>query len=435
MIQRRSSPARKLLKLGRTSAAVAAFVTALHHTGYFDALEARWVDAMGRLFQPNPSGQVVFVAITDDDFSRADLFASTSPLHPATLNRLIERIASHRPALVAVDLQLQPAPHESGDRLTGRLQLYETLLHLARQEAPEWVLVQPEPWQLDARGVDPQVQMAWERLLNVGTGAEGRPHWASAEMRAERGLIRHMALDLGGRGSGEAIPTILGAIVKTRPGATRAPPNPSRDEHKALLIRYSGGFLLDRASLTAVPAGALLDAPAPTGQTVLHGKIVILGGTHRASRDFFWTPFGEMPAAAIWAEAADTWVRGDEPGALPWPLAFFIETLIGLGGGLLMLRFHPILGYGLAVLVLAPVTLFFSWLSFAIGFVFVNCLPSFFAVQLHQRVEVWRENRELRRRNRELEHELRAANIARSPPLAPSDIINGPQGKKGEASK
>ncbi|MBI4515691.1 MAG: CHASE2 domain-containing protein [Deltaproteobacteria bacterium] len=377
---------------------VSALVTVLHGVGYFESLEAKWLDAMGMIFRPSPSAQVVAVAVTDADFARPDLFGSISPLHPDTLRRLVERLAQHRPAVVALDILLQPVPHESADRAAARQRLYQSLASLAAHESTQWVLIEPDRAEVNLPGIDAEVQAAWEVLRSADQATPPRVWWASPTMHVEEGSIRRMPLAVVGNGAHAATPTLLGAVVEAR---AAAPAHAPQGQHESVLIRYTGAFALDAsAPITAhaISAGDLL-APAggPRDATLLTGKTVIVGGTHEAGRDYHWTPIGRIAAVQIWAEAVDAWLRHDAPREPPRWLAFVLETAVGVGGGWLMLRFSPLVGYILTVVALAPLTLLLSSLAFGAGVMFINFLPSFFAVRLHQRFELTTENRALRR--------------------------------------
>lgn len=389
-----------LLRMTATAALVTGLVMALHNAGYFESVEARWIDAMGQIFKPPPSEGVVVIAITDADFERSDLFASTSPLNPGTLKRLVERVAEHRPALVAIDIELQPVPSESEERAKDRRLLYSTLSDLFRKSSTRWVLVQPESWEVTAAG---QTQTTWEDLQNA-FGRSALVRWVSARMPVERGLIRRIPLWISGQDPASKKLTILGAVAEANPAAIGRFLAASQAQQPPL-IRYTGGFTLGKHSVTkhAISASAVLEPAAPQGDSILTGKTIIIGGTHRAGRDYHWTPLGEMAAVEIWAEAVDSWFRDDAPRE-PWgPVAFLTETAVGVAGGWMMQRFGPIFGCVLIVAALGPLTLLLSWLAFGARYLFINFLPSFFAVQLHQRIELWSENRLLRREVRTLE--------------------------------
>jgi len=393
-----------ILRLSLTSAAIAVLVTLLHHFGYSSGVESRWIDAMGLIHRPAPTNQVVVVTVTDADFAREDLFASVSPMDPKTLQRTFERIADHRPAVVAIDIQLQPVPHESGERLDRRRQLYRSLANLVTTRSIRWILVRPDRVDAGAGGIDPDVQSNWNALQQLADASPKHLWWASPVMQDEEGLIRHMSFNEPASDEQSSALTIFGATVETE---ARHEETLSINHHP-LLIRYTGAFGLGTGlTPNALGVGDLL-APevAPKGDTILTGKTVIVGGSHHAGRDYHWTPIGYLPAVQIWAEAVDTFNRKDAPREPHWLVALLLETGVGIMGGWLMLRFNPMIGYALTLLILAPLTIGLASLAFGTGLLFVNFLPSFLGVRLHERIESWYEMRKLRNQVRTLRHQV-----------------------------
>lgn len=393
-----------LLRLAVTAAVISAITLALERTGRFKNVEARWNDAMVGLFRPAPSGSVVLVGITDRDHARADLFKYSAPLDPGTLLRLIHQVALCRPAVVAVDIDLQPHPYEPRLEASDRRRLYWMLRDLARQGSTTWIVAKAPPASHQPHVFDESVVEAWDSLLVAASSASTRLHFASPDFELEEGLARHMPLSARDASTGSLTPTLLGAVARSW-SAQDVPA--AKEADKELLIRYTGRFTLNdslRTTQFATSAGDLLASPIDaTGTNDITGRIVVVGGMFRASRDEVWTPIGRLYAAEVWAEAIDTWVRGDSPRHVSWFWAFLLETAIGLGGGLLMARFNPLVGYLLALPILAIITVLASILMFGLGLVMMSALPSFFSVQVHQRYELWRENRQLQRRVGELE--------------------------------
>jgi hypothetical protein len=102
----------------------------------------------------------------------------------------------------------------------------------------------------------------------------------------------------------------------------------------------------------------------------------------------------------MWAEAIASWIRHD---ALREPLTsinFALEFLIGVAVDLLLVRFGPALGLLCSILIVGPLTVVFSLLTFGDRVLFVNFMPSFIGVYLHYQVEVHREIRDLKRQLR-----------------------------------
>jgi hypothetical protein len=105
-----------------------------------------------------------------------------------------------------------------------------------------------------------------------------------------------------------------------------------------------------------------------------------------------------MAGVYMWAEAIASWIRHD---ALREPLTtitFALEFLIGVVAGLLLVRLGPALGLLFSVLIVGPLTVVFSLLTFGDRVLFVNFMPSFMGVYLHYQVEVHWEIRDLKKR-------------------------------------
>jgi len=88
----------------------------------------------------------------------------------------------------------------------------------------------------------------------------------------------------------------------------------------------------------------------------------------------------------MWAEAIASWIRHD---ALREPLTsinFALEFLIGVAVDLLLVRFGPALGLLCSILIVGPLTVVFSLLTFGDRVLFVNFMPSFIGVYLHYQV-------------------------------------------------
>jgi CHASE2 domain-containing sensor protein len=373
-----------LLGIAVRSAVASALVTLLYGTGSLSGMQATWADAFERVFKPTASRRVAVVAITDGDYASRDLFGGVSPLDPAVLQRLLERLAAHRPAAVAVDIQLQPPAYEPAPRQASRLALYATLDRLARSSEARWILIAPE--ELQPPSSDAATQAAWDALLRLPTQGAAQLTWAAAQLTAEDGLVRHIPLCTRPQGNAAPQPTVLGALVSAVDPTVRCAPGvhaPSPVQR----IRYTGAF-----SRTAQSAGAgrlfsvgdiLGPAGPPNGDTILTGKVIVLGGTFGAGFDTHWTPAGTMYGVEVWAEAFDSWWRKDALYEPPWLLVFLLQTAIGVTSGWLTLRLSTFWRYATAILGMGTLTVLFTWISFGAGFIVASSLPSFFAAQMN----------------------------------------------------
>lgn len=373
-----------LLGIVVRSAVASGLVTLLYGTGSLSGIQATWADAFERIFRPTASPRVAVVAITDADYASGDLFGGISPLDPGALKRLLERLAAHRPAAVAVDILLQPPPYESRERQASRRELYATLEKLAHDKGTRWILVEPEDAQPPSN--DTLTAAAWDQLRHLPTQDAGQLTWASAQLTAEDGLVRHIALCTQLRGDAAPIPTVLGALINVADQSVHCTPRPNPPS-VVQRIRYTGAFSLGARNARAgriFSAGDIL-APAnpPHDDTILTGRVIIVGGTFSAGSDKHWTPVGTLYGAEVWAEAFDSWWRQDALYEPPWPLVFLLQTAIGVASGWLTLRLTMFWGYAAAILGMGALTVLFAWISFGGGFIVASSLPSFFAAQMN----------------------------------------------------
>jgi len=375
---------RSLLGIVVRSAVASGLVTLLYGTGSLSGLQAAWADAFERIFRPTASSRLAVVAITDADYASGDLFGGTSPLDPGVLQRLLERVAAHRPAAVAVDILLQPPLYESPQRQVSRRELYAALDMLARTGSTRWILIEPEDAPPPSN--DALTAAAWDQLRRLPTPGAVQLTWASAKLTAEDGLVRHIALCTQPHGDVAPIPTVLGALINAADQSVRCAPR-ANTPSLVQRIRYTGAFSHSARNASAgriFSAGDIL-APAnpPHDDTILTGRVVVVGGTFSAGSDKHWTPVGTLNGAELWAEAFDSWSRQDALYEPPWPLIFLLQTAIGVASGWLTLHLTRFWGYAAAILGMGALAVLFAWLSFGAGFIVASSLPSFFAAQLN----------------------------------------------------
>lgn len=363
------------------SAVAAGLVAVLYGTGSLSGMQAAWADAFERVFRPTPSSKVAVVAITDDDYDSRDLFGSTSPLDPAVLTRLFVRLAAHRPATVAIDIQLHPPAYEPAEREASRRELYATLERLSRSHDTRWILIDSE----GSTTGNTAAQAAWQALHGPSTDGEGYVTWASAELKAEDGLVRTIALCTAPQPNVKPLPTVLGALIAV--DAQLQCPSSANTPTRHQRIRFTGAFSQTAANAGSglrLSAGAILTpAEAPLGDTILTGKTVLVGGAFRAGRDEHWTALGTMNGVELWAEGFDSWIRQDALYEPHWLGVFLLQTGIGIASGWLTLHLSTFWGQAVAILGMGLLTGLFTWISFGAGFIVASSLPSFFAAQMH----------------------------------------------------
>lgn len=382
-----------------TSFAVTLLVYGARTAHLLRGVETRWLDLMASADHPKFDAPITVVAITDADYHDATLFDGMSPLHPKALTRILEGVLAHRPRGVVLDVQIQPAAHESADRAAARLRLYQ-MLERASASGPPVVLIRDFAAEGIEQSTNDTLRTAWTNLCS-----NSRLVWADASIERSGGFVRALPRynEVSHRPA-PALPTVLGGAI-TAFGLVphRSVPRwAEEEEHPSApwRIRYTGLFLEEAPPITPyrTDVRALLSIPLVPGQSsILTDRIVLVGGVYLASRDFQPTVLGDMAGVYVWAEAIASWIRHDalrEPLA---PITFALEFLIGVVAGLLLVRFDAALGLLLSVLIITPLTVLFSLLTFGDRVLFVSFLPSFLGVYLHYQVELHYKIRHLKR--------------------------------------
>lgn len=362
--------------------------------------EAWWLDRMAYADRPGFGAPIVVVAITEEDYYSPGLFRGTSPLDPDALKRILERVLEHRPKGVILDILIHPAPSESSDRAAARARLFQ-LLENATDDHPI-ILVRDLNAEKQERRAEDRNWSTFDELTTRSNLV-----WACPSIRLSSGIVRAVPQRYEDHDSRAlSLQTILGAAVTAfELNAHRSTPwwalHEEDDPTTPRRIRYSGHFVNQEGPVTQhhVTAGLVLSQPVVEGaRSLLTDKVVLVGGTFRAGRDALPTAVGSMAGVCVWAEAIASWIRDD---ALREPRLVFgsaLEFLVGILAASLLACLGPALGLLSSVLILIPLTVLFSMLTFGNGILFVNFLPSFVGVYLHYQVEVHWEIRSLKQR-------------------------------------
>lgn len=384
-----------------TSFFVTLVVCALHAGHLLDGIETRWLDLMANVDRPDFDAPITVVAITDADYYDPTLFGGMSPLHPDALARILQRVLDHHPSGVILDVQIHPAAHEAVDRARARQRLYHMLDSTSVAGGPPIVLVRDADAEEVERPRDETMRAAWYSLTS-------NPNltWADPMIGRLGGRVRALPRQhAAGHGGAPTLPTVLGAAINAFALVPQrhTPWWIADEEYSTSLwrVRFTGHFLEDTVAVTPhrTDVRALLSTPAVEGQrSLLANRIVLVGGAYRAGRDLQSTAVGNMAGVYVWAEAIASWNRHDalrEPRA---PITFALEFMIGVVAGLFLVRFGPAFGLLYSLLIVGPLTVVFSLLSFGNRVLFVNFLPSFVGVYLHYQIEVHQEIRHMRRK-------------------------------------
>ena len=406
-----------------TALLVTVLVFVIRNAGLLQPAESFWLDRMAYADRPEFNAPIVVVAITEQDFYDPELFRGTSPLDPEAVARILERVTEHRPRGVVLDLLIHPAPAESPERAAARSRLYQSLEETAGRFPI--ILVRDLAAEKRERRADDPNWLAFDRIT-----ASPRLVWACPAIQLSGRSVREVPLRYGDQGAmALGLPTVLGAAVDAFGlHARHATPwwahHEKSDETTPRRIRFSGHFIEHESLVTQhyVSTRLILSRPAAEGsRSLLTDRIVLGGGTFRAGRDTLPTVVGSMAGVCVWAEAVASWIRDD---TLREPMLIFgsaLEFLVGVLAASLLVSLGPALGLLASILILIPLTIFFSMLTFGQGILFVNFLPSFAGVYLHYQIEVHWEIHNLKRKIRDLERrgvEVRAV----AKPDATSDV-------------
>lgn len=377
-----------------TSFAVTLLVFGARSAHMLDGVETWWLDKMANVDRPRFDAPIAVVAITDADYHDPSLFGGMSPLHPAGLVRVLTGAIGHRPRGVVLDVQIHPANNETAERADARVRLYRVLKEAAEAGSPPIVLVRDLEEEARVRSPGDSMWSAWDDVTS-----DPRLFWADPRIMKSGGFVRSVPRKYEEPSEVPAMPTILGAAIDAFDLAAERPVpwwagKEAADPSLPWRIRFSGQFLNDGPMPTRhnTDVRTLLSAPPVEGaRSLLTDRIVLIGGTYNAGRDLLPTVVGDMAGVYVWAEAIASWIRHD---ALREPLravSFALEFLIGVIAGLLLIRFGPAFGLISSLLVVGPLAVLFSLMTFGNRVLFVNFLPSFIGVYLYYQIEAHRE--------------------------------------------
>lgn len=282
----------------------------LSSIGVFEGWQTRAVDAFQFLRDREPPSEIALVHIDEDTFRE---LGEGQPLSRRFLTELADFLLRSGARVVALDILLQaPTSPEEDEafvamarRWPGRLVLaqeavpgadgkFEAKPHFSPElNGPSGFVNAPVEKDGLVRRFDPVLPAANGGFLPSLALAAVAAHGALAPADLARALIAGGSVLLPAAGSG---------------GERRAPEAVS--VHTLAGDRWRIGYAGPPGTLTAFPAGPLVML-ARSGQEVsidnpFRDRIVFVGGTFAASRDFYPTPTGFMAGVEIQGNAAHT---------------------------------------------------------------------------------------------------------------------------------
>lgn len=339
----------RVLQLWAVGIAASLLVTAASSLGYLEALQARSVDLLIHLQGQRFAPEVVVVAIDEEAF---ESLGRRQPLPRDYLARLLRGLQRAGAAVVGVDMAFNTSTTDADDGALAR-----AIMDFSDGGMSRVVLVEAPPPK-----AGPLADPAF--LASVLRGA--------AEMPLDQdGVIRRVSLLLP-RGSEPPLPALSLAVVARLAGLTRGMIEASLRERGGLsplpAWRSGAGWTLVRTPALALrsdelwrinyvgPAGSFLTIPsgavvALADQTAdlaadnpLHGRIVLVGGTYRESRDIYPTPHGAIAGVEVHANVIHMLVTGSSIRPSGWLTSLAFQIAIVLLAGVVMAILRPLAG-------------------------------------------------------------------------------------------
>lgn len=322
---------KRSLRLLWTCATAIAVGWAIGGTGLVDAIEQRidwgtaWMSPHDRAAE-----RIVLVPITAEDYEDPSLFGSKRPLDPVVLQRLIETVGAHRPAVIGVDLDTSP-------EVFARLRTLDPELPLVWARAA-WS--RPAPWGDTGNGEsrsDSPVELLpvlgyrkveIEANLGIPAGVALVLHDADGIVRS---YIRRFDTDFDDQ------PSFACAIIDRcarnascaadLPGEARACGRASAGRAWQIDYREASRRAWRKADIRA---GRVLDG-AVAGE-VFRDRIVLIGATYVESGDVDHpTPIGKVAGIEVVAQVLATELRGgghNPGGAIATGILVAFETYL-----------------------------------------------------------------------------------------------------------
>lgn len=154
------------------------------------------------------------------------------------------------------------------------------------------------------------------------------------------------------------------------------------------------------------------------GPKPLAGKLVLLGGSYRAARDAYPTPYRDMNGVDIIANTVDMNLHKKLTESPLWLyIGGYVEGVVLLAALYFVSRKWSLI---ITVLTGPIYALLVSWLAFQWGATFVSFVPCFVGILIHEIVQHTHEYHQLQTENRELEEKVKHLRSAAKGFMKPS---------------
>jgi adenylate cyclase len=307
----------RLLQLWAVGIASSLLVTALSALGYLESWQVRGLDLLLRLQATRVPHDVVIVSVDEAVFER---LGRRQPLPRDYMARVIRGIQRGGAAAVGMDIKLDQPTDPADDGVLAR-----ALLDFADGGGSRVVVAGPL-----APGSGPLGAATIGK--SVRTGAPDVPQDSDD-------LIRHVTAFVPGPVA--VAPVLALAVVARFRGVEPTSIASPGDEWPINYVGGKGTILTLSSDIVA----ALADMKEePAADNPLRGRIVMLGGQFRDSRDFYRTPHGEIYGVEIHANVVHMLTTGRLIRPSSWATGLVINVAVVLVAGVVLLAMRPIPG-------------------------------------------------------------------------------------------
>jgi adenylate cyclase len=339
---------KRILQLWGVGVAASLLVTGASSLGYLEALQSRSVDLLLFLQEQRFAGEVVVVAIDEEAFESV---GRRQPLPRAYLAKVVRGVQRAGAAVVGLDLALSSATEPADDA-----ELTRAIMGFADGGLSRVVVVQAPPPKTGPLADPVFLGAVVHGAGEVPLDADGIIRRAALLVPREPGRYEpSFMLALMGRLVGMTQGT-LSAALQARGGLSpvpvwhprgswtlrETPPLPARPGElwRINYVGPSGSFLTIPSNAVA----ALADGGDLAHDNPLWGRVVLIGGTYKESRDFYPTPHGPMAGVEIHANILHMLVTGSSIRPSGWLTSLGFQVGIVLLAGLLMTWLRPLPG-------------------------------------------------------------------------------------------
>jgi len=359
---------KRILQLWAVGIGASLLVTGASSLGYLEALQSRSVDLLLFLQGQRFANEIVVVAIDEDAF---EAVGRRQPLPRAYLAKVIRGVQRAGAAVVGLDLALSSPTEPDEDA-----ELARAIIGFADGGVSRVVLVQAPPPRSGPLGDPAFLGTVVHGAGEVPLDNDGVIRRASLLVPREPGAYEpSFTLALMARLVGMNQKTLLAGlhahggltpapVWNPRSGWTlrESPPLPVRSD-EVWRINYVGGS----GSFLTIPSNtvaALADGGELARDNPLWGRVVLIGGTYKDSRDFYPTPHGAMAGVEIHANILHMLVTGSYIRPSGWVTSLAFQIGIVLIAGLLMTWLRPLPGTLVCLIAAVAVGIPASFIAF-----------------------------------------------------------------------